>query len=112
MGFGGSGGGSSSIASSTDVALSSPSDSEVLTYDSATAKWKNKAPSGGAGGAVTIADLPAGSVLYARYDTTSSTWPARPTARTDIMVHWVGGDDTTPPPGALANLDIWDWTTS
>ena len=112
MGFGGSGGGSGSIAGSSDVALSSPANDQVLTYDSTSAKWVNKAAAGGTGGSVTIADLPAGSVVYARYNTGTSSWPARPTSRTDIMVHWVGGDDSTPPSGAIANVDIWDWTTS
>lgn len=42
MGFG-SGGGSSSIASSSDVSFSSVADTHLLTYDGTTAKWKNKA---------------------------------------------------------------------
>lgn len=57
-----------------------------------------------------ISRLPAGSVLYAIYDTGSSSWPVRPTARTDILVHWVGGDENTPPSDALAGVDIWDRT--
>lgn len=69
------------------------------------------APSGG-GGSVTIAGLPAGSVLFARYNTATSTWPARPTARTDIMVHWVGADESTPPPEAESGVDLWDWNGS
>jgi hypothetical protein len=40
MGFGGSGG-SGSVAGSSDVALNSPANQEVLTYDSAVSKWKN-----------------------------------------------------------------------
>ncbi|MDB5181082.1 MAG: hypothetical protein JWO54_845 [Candidatus Saccharibacteria bacterium] len=36
MGFGGSGGGSGSISGSSDVALSSPANSQVLTFDSTT----------------------------------------------------------------------------
>ena len=42
MGFGGSGSGSGSIASSSDVTLNNVLDSHLLTYDSSTAKWKNK----------------------------------------------------------------------
>lgn len=42
MGFGGSGGGSGSIAGSSDVALNNPQDSQVLTYSSSTAKWTNQ----------------------------------------------------------------------
>ncbi len=70
------------------------------------------APSGGGGGPITIADLPAGSVLFARYNTGTSTWPARPTARTDIMVHWVGGGEDDEPTAALNGVDIWDWNGS
>lgn len=33
-----------------DVEVTSPSDGEVLTYDEASGKWKNQAPSGGNGG--------------------------------------------------------------
>jgi len=40
MGFG-SGGGSGSVAGSSDVALNSPANNQVLTYDSSIAKWKN-----------------------------------------------------------------------
>ena len=70
------------------------------------------APSGGGGGPITIADLPAGSVLFARYNTGTSTWPARPTARTDIMVHWIGASESTPPPEAVNGVDLWDWNGS
>lgn len=44
MSFGGSGGGSSSISTSSDVQLSSPVAKQVLTYDSTSAKWKNIGP--------------------------------------------------------------------
>lgn len=40
--------------------------------------------------AVPIADLPAGSILYA--DKAAGVWPARPTTRTDIKVIWGGAD--------------------
>jgi len=113
MGFGGNSGGSSSIASSTDVALNSLANNQVLTYDSTLSKWKNAAASGGSGGGpVTIADLPASSVVYARYNTSTNTWPARPTSRNDIMVHWVGGGDSNPPTEALNGVDLWDWIGS
>lgn len=43
MGFGGSGGGgSSSIATGTDVALNSVQDTQVLTYDGGVGKWVNQ----------------------------------------------------------------------
>ena len=70
------------------------------------------APSGGGGGPVTIADLPASSVLFVRYNTGTSTWPSRPTARTDIMVHWIGANESTPPPEAVNGVDLWDWNGS
>jgi hypothetical protein len=49
MGFGGTGGGgSASVATSTDVALNLPANNEVLTYDTGIGKWKNAASGGGA----------------------------------------------------------------
>ncbi len=41
MGFGGSGGGSGSVASSSDVALSNVANNQVLSYDTSVSKWKN-----------------------------------------------------------------------
>ena len=112
MSFGGGGGGSSSIQGSTDVFLSSTSNGQVLSYNSGTAKWVNATVSGGGGGPITAADLPAGSVMFARYNTTTSAWPARPTSRTDIMVHWIGANESTPPPAAVNGVDLWDWNGS
>lgn len=72
MGFGGNGGGGSgSISSSSDVALNTPGNDDVLSYDQTTAKWHNKAfaASGvtsvaGRSGAVTLvqADVGLGNV--------------------------------------------------
>ncbi len=45
MGFGG-GGSTTSIGTSTDVALNTPVTSQVLTYDGSIAKWKNAAANG------------------------------------------------------------------
>jgi hypothetical protein len=63
-------GGSSTLADLTDVALSSPADTEVLTYDSGSSKWVNAA--GGAGGSLaigdTVTDAIAGSVLFVDVD--------------------------------------------
>jgi hypothetical protein len=42
MGFGSSGSGSGSIASSSDVTFNNVVDSQLLAYDGTTAKWKNK----------------------------------------------------------------------
>ena len=41
MGFGSGGGGSSSISGASDAALNNPQNSQVLTYDTVSAKWKN-----------------------------------------------------------------------
>ncbi len=41
MGFGGSSGGGGTVSGASDVALDTPIDSHVLTYDSATTKWRN-----------------------------------------------------------------------
>jgi hypothetical protein len=46
---GGGGGGSSTLAGLTDVALTSPANGDVLTYDTGSTQWKNLAPSGGGG---------------------------------------------------------------
>ena len=52
-----------------------------------------------------IAGLPAGSVVRAYW--TGSAWPARPTARTDISVEWVGGTDAAPPTAGVVGVDTW-----
>lgn len=41
MGFNNGGGGSASISGASDAALNNPQNSQVLTYDTAAAKWKN-----------------------------------------------------------------------
>jgi hypothetical protein len=43
MGFGGSSGGSSTVSGASDVAMNSPIDAHVFTYDSSTTKWGNGA---------------------------------------------------------------------
>jgi hypothetical protein len=43
------GGGASDLDDRTDVVISSPSDGEVLTYDSGSGDWVNEAPAGGGG---------------------------------------------------------------
>lgn len=47
MGFRGGSSGSSAISSASDVALNSPANNEVLTYDNGTNKWKNAVASSG-----------------------------------------------------------------
>jgi len=72
MGFSpGSGGGSSSIAGSTDVALNSPQDDQVLAYESASAKWQNAFGQGGGSGGgifITVASSTASSLIKSRAD--------------------------------------------
>lgn len=51
-----------------------------------------------------VADLPAGSIIAVHW--TGSAWPARPTARTDITVHWIGGTEANAPSG-LSGTDVW-----
>jgi hypothetical protein len=53
----------------------------------------------------TIADLPSGTTISAYYSGTA--WPARPTARTDVTVLWIGGSSTTPPTAGLSGKDLW-----
>lgn len=64
-------------------------------------------------GPVTVTNLPANSLLVVTKS--GSTWPVRPTARTDVKVAWLGPD---PAPaivasgtaGALNNVDL-RWRT-
>jgi len=105
MSFGGGGTGSSKISTSQDVALSNPTDGQVLTYDGTLAKWKNAAATGGA---PTYANLPAGSVFTVHYDGTNwldeagNTITTRPTSRTDVRMFAVNKVDTSTPSFALA----------
>lgn len=66
MGFGGSGGGSGSIQTSSDVALSSLNNNDVLTYNTSDSKWENKPVSGG--GAVSSVNSKTGVVTLAATD--------------------------------------------
>jgi hypothetical protein len=52
--------------------------------------------------------IPAGSTLTVRYD--AGVWPARPTARTDILVQWLNitGDAPVPPGAIVGDLVIKD----
>lgn len=113
MGFnpGGGGGSSSSLSGSTDVALSTPTNAQVLSYDTGVAKWKNSVAVSSVNtrsGAVTLTkgdvglanvdntadaakpissatqtalnakiDASAAQVVV-RYNTATSSWPARP----------------------------------
>jgi hypothetical protein len=61
-----------------DVAVTTPSDGQVLTYDSATSQWVNETPSAGSAGAldaltdVTIASPQGGQVI--KYNSGTSQW--------------------------------------
>lgn len=64
MGFGGSGGGGGSIATSSDVALNSPANKDFLGYNTGTGKWANQSLVGNAalaanGGEETVSTLSA-----------------------------------------------------
>jgi hypothetical protein len=75
MSFNPGGGSNSSLSSGTDVALSSPLDDEVLTYDTTIAKWTNKqvpasggayvqvVPYGTTDAQIAAMNLPAGAVI-------------------------------------------------
>lgn len=66
-GSGGSGGGASALSQLTDVNITSPSDGQILIYDSTLQMWKNA--NGGSGGNGSIERL----VYGADTNTTSST---------------------------------------
>ena len=59
------GGGSSSLAGLSDVTLSSPSNNQVLKYNSTSQKWENQNESGGGSGGHTIYD-PNGTAMAQR----------------------------------------------
>ena len=89
MSFGGGGGGSGSISGSTDVALSNPSNGQVLAYNSGLGKWQNAA------GATT-------SVLKAVCIYNGSAYPTRPSGYGSV--EFIGPVD----PGASAQTnDTW-----
>ena len=94
MGFGGSGGGSNgNIAGSTDVALNSVANDQVLAYNTSVSKWQNKTLTS----ATTIANVSGNVVMY-------STNPSnRGTADTSKVVIFI----TPTQPTAMINNDIW-----
>jgi hypothetical protein len=81
-------------------------DQEIVDRESSTG-------TGGTTGPITVADLPAGSLIVVTK--TGTTWPSRPTTRTDVKVAWLGAD---PAPtivasgigGAINNVDV-RWRT-
>lgn len=93
MAFGGGGsGGSGSIASSADVALSQPDDGHGMVYDSAVSKWSN-----------------IGVEVVLRWNDSTGTWPARPTLAPFGIIFLSTNDPAATAP-AHANLrvgDVW-----
>lgn len=87
------------------VSASNPGISLDKTRDSSsrlamTPEERTKLANVGAGGvsSVTYENLPAGTLIVVRK--TNGTWPARPTARTDITIDWTG---TAPFPPIVAS---------
>lgn len=104
MGFGGSGGsGSSTIGGAGDVALNTPANNQVLTYNSSVQKWTNAAASGG--GDVW------GYGLYPRIIWSGSNWPARsaslPSGYSGPVEYWSASDQTASAPTDRQVGDIW-----
>ncbi|MGB4758835.1 MAG: hypothetical protein WBP26_02145 [Candidatus Saccharimonadales bacterium] len=117
MGFGGSGGsGSGSIGNSTDVALSSLNNAEVLAYNSTIGKWQNQTLPDLSGSYVSVASL--ATALRAVdacvfYNTGTSSYPLRSTVTSDSLrrVRWIGPTAPTAGGGyAIAGLDVWEVT--
>lgn len=97
MGFGGSNGGGSSIAGSSDVALSNPTNNELLSYNSATNKWTN----------LELADFNVAPTFWRTWNGTS--WSARPTTPTGVPVTaYSTTDENAPPPPNPVVGDIWE----
>lgn len=69
----GGGGGSSTLSGLSDVSISSPSNGQVLQYDSTTQKWKNAAGGGGASWVDLTDSLTAGSTSLTIQDAAITT---------------------------------------
>jgi hypothetical protein len=100
----GSVGGSSSISGASDVLLSSPTDSQVLAYNSASSKWNNQTPTAGSGGGVPTT-YALGRVKY------TAGWPStRPTGY--AYIDWIKSSTSDPDPSAgamIAGDTISEW---
>ena len=84
------------IGNADDVFFSSVSDNDTLSYNSATAKWNNAQPSGGAGDTSQIA----ATVVYG-----AGAVPARPAGYARVV--WVGAAD---PAANAEEFDVWEQT--
>ena len=85
-----------STASAARTAIGAGTSNLAIGTSGSTAKAGNYTPS--------IADLPAGVTLAVIYNGTS--WPSRPTARTDITVLWLDFVGDSPVPSGVDNVDI------
>lgn len=73
----GGGGGSSTLAGDTDVSITSPSNGQVLTYNSGTGKWVNQASAGGSTTLAGDTDVSITSVAdqnILQYNAASTKW--------------------------------------
>ena len=100
MGFGGSGGGGGSIGTSSDVALNSLANGQLLGYDSSLQKWKNVT---GQNSTLELESALTGSVFRCQWNGTAWTYSgtalsARPSSRTDIYFDLVGAPASTSDP--------------
>jgi hypothetical protein len=131
MSFGG-GGGSSKIATAQDVALSGPTDGQVLSYNGTLAKWQNAtnptAPVSSVAGKTGAVVLAASDVGLGNVDNTSdatkpvstaqataidakasvaaysgSAWPTRPSA---TYVTWIDATGSAPTPSDIQTGDV------
>lgn len=82
--------------SAARTAIGAGTSSLALGTTGSTAKAGNWTPG--------YADVPAGSTIAVFY---SAGWPARPTARTDVCVMWIGGDEGNSPSGGVTGKDVW-----
>lgn len=98
---GGGGGGSSTLAGLTDVNLTSPTNNQVLKYDSATEKWVNGAGGGSSGDHITLTQaeydalIEAGTVdpnaFYFISDAVMPAYSHSYSANEQIVGSWVDG---------------------
>lgn len=122
--------GSSTLAADTDVAISSPADKQVLTYNSSSTKWQNQAPAVASvntqTGVVSLAAsdvnadpvgsadaVAANATAFIRYNTGSSSYPTRGsvTSDTNRTVIWIGPvAPSIGGSGAINDVDVW-WKT-
>lgn len=122
--------GSSTLAGDTDVAISSPANNQVLTYNSSSTKWQNQDPAvvsvNGQTGTVSLAAsdvnadpvgsadaVAASATAFIRYNTGSSSYPTRGsvTSDTNRTVIWIGPvAPSIGGSGAINDVDVW-WKT-